>query len=62
VWCDCCLHITRAGDTRPRRIPAAYLWVTAVGNEIPLCVSCCACWRQNAVDDPDLEPARIYSV
>ena len=61
-WCDCCAHIVRAGDTRPRRVPAAYLWATQVGNRFAPCVSCCACWRQNAVDDPSLEPARVCSL
>ena len=30
-WCDCCAHIVRAGDTRPRRMPAASLWVARSG-------------------------------
>ena len=38
------------------------MWVTAAGNEVPLYVSCCCHWRENAVDDPDLEPARIRSL
>lgn len=68
LWCDCCLHILRVGDDRPRRVPAPYMWVTAAadpegpaGTEVPLCVSCCALWRENAAMDPELLPARIYS-
>ena len=61
-FCDCCLHCVRAGDNAPRRIPSAYMWVTMVGDEVPLCASCCALWRANAADDPDLLPVRIYSI
>jgi hypothetical protein len=59
-WCDCCLHIIRAGDDQPRRVPSAYMWVTMDGRTIPLCVSCCAHWRENAAADHELLPARIY--
>jgi hypothetical protein len=61
-WCDCCLHITRAGDDKPRRIPSAYMWVAMAGTPVPLCVSCCASWRENATMDPSLLPARICSL
>jgi hypothetical protein len=68
-WCDCCLHIIRVGDDSPRRVPSAYMWVTAAagpegaaGTEVPLCVSCCAHWRENAAMDPSLTPVRIYSL
>jgi len=61
-WCGCCLHITRAGDDAPRHVPAAYMWVTMVGNRFRLCVSCCADWRENAAADHDLLPARICSL
>ncbi|MGH3203514.1 MAG: hypothetical protein ACRDP5_15885 [Streptosporangiaceae bacterium] len=61
-YCDCCLHIRRAGDDAPRRVAAAYVWVTQAGNEVPLCVSCCALWRANATEDVDLLPVRIYSI
>jgi hypothetical protein len=62
-WCDCCLHIIRAGDDEPRRVPAAYMWTCQPsGNEVPLCVSCCAHWRENAAIEPDLLPARIRSL
>ncbi len=61
-WCDCCLHIVRAGDDQLRHVPSAYMWVTMAGNRFPLCVSCCASWRQNAAMDPELLPARIYSL
>jgi hypothetical protein len=43
--------------------PAAYLWTASPsGNEIPLCVECCAYWRVTARDEPDLGPARIRSL
>lgn len=58
--CDCCLHIYAPG--RDRHVPATYMWISRVGNKIPLCVSCCASWRANAVEDPDLQAARIYSL
>ena len=29
------------------------------GNEIPLCIECCAHWRIVARDEPDLGPSRI---
>jgi len=29
------------------------------GNDIPLCIECCAGWRRNAVDDPALGPESI---
>jgi hypothetical protein len=61
-WCGCCLHITRLGDDKPRRVPSAYTWATMDGLEIPLCVSCCASWRENATMDPSLLPARICSL
>jgi hypothetical protein len=61
VPCGCCLHITRLGDDKPRRIPSAYTWVHKNGVRTSLCVSCCASWRENAASDPDLLPARIYA-
>ena len=60
--CDCCLHIIRAGDDEPRRVPSAYWWLTPDGRPVPLCVSCCAIWRENAAADPELLPLRICSV
>ena len=60
--CDCCLHIRRVGEDSPRRVPAAYIWTTPHGHEVPLCVSCCAHWRANAVEDPELLPVRVRSV
>jgi hypothetical protein len=60
-FCDCCLHFVRAGDARPRRIPAAYVWTLPTGHEVPLCVSCCAHWRANADVDRSLSPLRIRS-
>ena len=43
--------------------PAAYLWTAhPSGNEIPLCVECCAAWRDIACKEPDLAPARIQSL
>lgn len=60
-FCECCLHIRRAGETKPRRVPTAYVWTTQGGHEIPLCVSCCAHWRANGAEDPALLPARIRS-
>ena len=61
-WCDCCLHIIRAGEDRPRYVPSAYMWVHKDGRKTPLCVSCCANWRENAAADHDLLPARICSL
>lgn len=57
VVCDCCARI----GGRPPTV-ARYMWITPVGNRIPLCVRCCALWRQNAVEDPDLMAIRIYEV
>lgn len=45
-------------------VRAVYLWYSrpgpaGVGNQLPLCASCCATWRLNAVEDPALEPVLI---
>ena len=41
-------------------IPAVYLWVCALnGNEVELCVECCAAWRLNAASDPALAASSI---
>jgi hypothetical protein len=61
-WCQCCLHITRVGDDGPRRVWAAYAWLTKSGTEVLLCERCCCHWRATAVDDPDLEPVLISSL
>jgi hypothetical protein len=61
VRCGCCSHIWR--DGKPGNEDAAYLWhAEPSGNVIPLCVDCCAYWRLNAVDDPDLLPSLIESI
>lgn len=42
----CWAHSTDAGGDV--NVPAAYVWHTAIGNEVPLCVACCAAWRADA--------------
>ena len=61
-YCSCCLHVIRAGDDGPRRVPAAYRWVTKAGNEVLQCTSDCCHWRETAAWDTSLLPERIYSV
>lgn len=60
IRCGCCDRSWRDGH----RIlsPAAYVWVDRNGWAEYLCESCCAYWRQNAVDDPELIPAQITSL
>jgi predicted RNA methylase len=47
-------------------VSAEYVWhtktIVSVGNELPLCARCCAKWRADAAEDPDLMPARITSL
>lgn len=51
-----CLGMGHCGCTKP----AVYVWTCQPsGNQIPLCVDCCAGWRANAVDDPALGPESI---
>lgn len=40
-------------------IPAAYVWHAAIGNQIPLCVECCARWRANAEAGAADPPTKI---
>lgn len=40
----------------------AYWWATRIGNIVGLCERCCALWRMNARDDPDLMPLSIVSI
>lgn len=35
------------------RPPARYLMLLPIGNEVPLCVPCCAWWRQDAAARPE---------
>lgn len=48
------------------RVRAEYVWCTkttwGVGNELPLCARCCARWRADMADDPDMAPAQIVSL
>ena len=55
--CTCCLGITGRPQT-----PAVYEWTGRNGNRSYLCVSCCAHWRKNAVDDPSLLPREIHEL
>jgi len=55
--CNCCADITGRPWT-----PAVYEWIGPHGTRSLLCVSCCAHWRKNAVDDPSLEPAVIHQI
>jgi hypothetical protein len=59
--CQCCLSIGIPGFPETQRLPtpAAYRWTGPHGNVTMLCASCCACWRENARDDPSLLPRRI---
>lgn len=63
--CECCWTIRRPGNlkepmTWPVVSTARYAWtIRSSGRQVRLCVRCCALWRQNAAEDPDLEPARI---
>ena len=58
--CSCCWHTFREG--RRIRSAAAYRWQTKVGNAFRLCVGCCASWRENALYDEALMPARVSSL
>jgi hypothetical protein len=62
--CDCCSRIHRPdppNDDQPGE--ARYRWVSPnTGNVNDLCVRCCALWRENAVEDPDLAPERITEI
>ena len=53
----CWAHLRRDAS-----VPAAYIWHAPVGNVIPLCAECCASWRANAAEIPELAPARITSM
>jgi hypothetical protein len=55
--CECCWRIFRDGQWG--ETPARYAWTGQNGYTIRLCVRCCALWRGNAVEDPELEPLRI---
>lgn len=57
VLCQCCQSVVGRPPT-----PAIYWWVHQHGLRTPLCVACCAIWRQNAKDDPTLLPRRIEVV
>lgn len=58
--CTVCARIYR--DGKPRERPAAYTWLFPAGNRELLCESCCACWRLNATEDPDLGALRITTL
>lgn len=54
-----CLGMGHSGCDRP----AVYLWTCQPApNQIPLCVKCCAGWRDNAVKEPDLGPESIRQI
>jgi hypothetical protein len=55
--CDCCSRIIR--DGKPGRAPARYAWTGQLGYTHLLCVYCCALWRQNVLQDPELAPLSI---
>jgi hypothetical protein len=58
--CGCCSRIYRAKLPNAEEPgEARYVWTMRRGNEVLLCVPCCALWRENAVEDPSLEPLRI---
>lgn len=46
------------------QIPARYVMTLPIGNEVPLCVECCAWWRADAAEsgDPLSQPVRIVEV
>jgi hypothetical protein len=45
-------------------IPARYVMLLPIGNEITLCVECCAWWRQDAAEtgDPETQPIWIREI
>ena len=57
--CSSCADLRKG---RPRT-DAVYVWTSQPsGNEVPLCIECCAEWRVNAADDPTLEPYSIRQI
>ena len=58
--CTCCAFIWRAGD--PRATSGACgvrVDATNAGSRELLCSTCLGYWRQNAADDPQLEPTEL---
>jgi hypothetical protein len=45
-------------------IPAKYLMLLPIGNEIPLCTECCAWWRKDALtnEDPMCKPVSVRDI
>jgi len=62
VNCECCSSRWATG-VPPTGNQARYRWVFAnSGNVVRLCERCCAEWRANAVETPELGPSRITQI